>query len=1213
MQKQSQDAQGKRDQRHPLPSWIRWTIICIVVIVIIAGTVIWIIQGNQAIIPVAVLTGLSILFGFIQLLPQLFHETKDKGASVGSHTSNIETTAPASSLSLAPPAIPSSLIEPPNISPQPVQATPSAAPPQSKMDRRDTPDIDRMYGRDKDLTTLKQWIVDDGCRVAAILGPGGIGKTSVAVKLMEEVKDTFTYVFWRSLQNAPRLKDILQDCIHFISNQKQTPETRDDQLTLLQEYLRTYRCLLILDNIESILKVGENAGQYREGYEDYSKLIEALGRTQHRSCLILTSREKPREVAHFEGRNSPVRSLLLAGLEKLDGQELLKDKDLFGSDESWTALIHLYSGNPLYLKVASEPIQEIFRGDIERFLNNGRSVFGDLRDPLDLQFTRLSAFEQEIVYWLAIEREAVSLEDLRSDIIRSVSAGTLLEGLNSLRRRSMIECIGVAHFTLQPMIMEYVLDRFIEHIVAEIIAGKSDFFTRFFLVKAQGKDYLRNSQVNLLLFPIIERLRTALGSKESEKRLRSLLATLRKTQVQKPSYAGGNILNLLIQLQCDVRGYDFSSLMIWQAYLQGAILPEISFAHANLATTVFTETFGSVLTLAFSPDSSLLVAGMANGDVRLWRFPSSIPHLAYQGHTDWVRSVAFSPDGKLLATGSGDQTIKVWNVSTGERLMVLQGHTNWVRSVVFSPNSALLMSGSEDQTVRVWDMNTGECLKILYGHADRVYAVACSPDGITAASGSHDRTIRLWNLNTGECSQVLTGHDGGIGCLTFRSDTELVSGSGDQTVRFWNVDTGKCTHILQGHTNWIWTLAVSTNGRLIASGSEDHTARIWDAHTGKCLKVLQGHQQAINAIVFNREGSVVVSGSEDQTVRLWDVNSGQCLNVLQGYSNPIWFIAFSPDGSTIAAGNNDQTVRLWDVSSRQCTKILRGHTQRVYAIDFSHDGRLVASGSEDCTVRLWDVDRQQCIKVLKGHTERIYSVSFSPDSSTLVSASHDQTIRMWNVSTGECIKQFHRNAYPMCCVAFSPKGIIVASGSYDKTVQVWNSVSGQCIHELKGHSSPVWSLAFSADGTLLASASHDHTVRIWDVNTGDCICCLQGHAGWVGSVTMRATGDLVASGSGDQTVRIWTVQTGESTQVLHGHTSWVWTVAFSPDGVTLASGSEDGTIRLWDVPSGKQIAILRNERPYERMNITGVTGLTDAQRASLRSLGAIELPEVKSS
>ncbi len=121
MQKQSYDAQRKSDQRHTLPPWIRWTIICIVVIVIIVGTVIWIIQGNQAIIPVAVLTGLSILFGFIQLLPLLFHEGRDKETPVGGHTSNVEPTAPASSLSPAPAATPSSLIEPPIISPQLVQ------------------------------------------------------------------------------------------------------------------------------------------------------------------------------------------------------------------------------------------------------------------------------------------------------------------------------------------------------------------------------------------------------------------------------------------------------------------------------------------------------------------------------------------------------------------------------------------------------------------------------------------------------------------------------------------------------------------------------------------------------------------------------------------------------------------------------------------------------------------------------------------------------------------------------------------------------------------------------------------------------------------------------------------------------------------------------------------------------------------------------------
>jgi WD40 repeat protein len=100
---------------------------------------------------------------------------------------------------------------------------------------------------------------------------------------------------------------------------------------------------------------------------------------------------------------------------------------------------------------------------------------------------------------------------------------------------------------------------------------------------------------------------------------------------------------------------------------------------------------------------------------------------------------------------------------------------------------------------------------------------------------------------------------------------------------------------------------------------------------------------------------------------------------------------------------------------------------------------------------------------------------------------------------------------------------------------------------------------------------------------------------------------LIASGGSDSLVRVFSVSTGRSVKVLHGHTGWVRSVSFANDSSTLASGSEDGTIKLWNIETGKCIRTLRPPRPYERMNITGATGLTDAQRETLKALGAVEV------
>ena len=149
-------------------------------------------------------------------------------------------------------------------------------------------------------------------------------------------------------------------------------------------------------------------------------------------------------------------------------------------------------------------------------------------------------------------------------------------------------------------------------------------------------------------------------------------------------------------------------------------------------------------------------------------------------------------------------------------------------------------------------------------------------------------------------------------------------------------------------------------------------------------------------------------------------------------------------------------------------------------------------------------------------------------------------------------------------------------------------------------------MALSADGLLLASGSYDGTVRLWEAGSGRPVATLQGHTSAVFGVALSADGQLLASGGADGTVRLWEVGSSRPVATLQGHTGRVSGVALSADGLLLASGSFDGTVRLWETGSGAILHTLRPERRYERMDITGLTGITDAQRRALLALGAVE-------
>ncbi len=533
-----------------------------------------------------------------------------------------------------------------------------------------------------------------------------------------------------------------------------------------------------------------------------------------------------------------------------------------------------------------------------------------------------------------------------------------------------------------------------------------------------------------------------------------------------------------------------------------------------------------------------------------------------------VLSVAFNSNRKLLAAGDAKGEINLWQVTdvkNFKKLPIYKGHTNRVWSVAFSSDGTKIASGSEDRTVIIWDVETGQCLHSLEGQ-ERVWSVAFSPDGRKIASGSEDRTVKLWDVETGQCLRTLEGHAQQVRSVAFSPDgRKIASGSEDRTVRLWDVKMGQCLRTLEGHAQQVWSVAFSPDGKKIASASEDQTIKLWDVETGQCLHSLEGHTNRVWSVAFGCwDGQAVASGGEDQTIKLWDMETGKCFKTWYAYANRVWSVAFSPDGTKIASGGDDRTVRIWDVKTNQCLRTLEGHTNWILSVAFSPDGTKIVSASDDRTVRIWDVETGQCLRTLKGHDKRVWSVAFSSDGTQIVSGSNDQKVRIWDVETGQCLRTLEGHAQKVRSVAFSPDGTQIVSASDDRTVRIWDVETGQCLRPLEGHTNRVWSVAFSPDGTKIASGSDDQTVKIWDVETGQCL------------------------------------------RTLEGHTHWIRSLIFSPDGLTIASSSEDETIRFWDVKTGKEIKQWQTARPYAGMNITGVTGLTEAQKATLKALGAKE-------
>src|SRR2546429_893760 len=879
-------------------------------------------------------------------------------------------------------------------------------PPTPLLDWGEALDVPSFYGREADLATLLRWVVEEGCRLVSVLGLGGIGKSALVVRAMRELASHFEVVLFRSLRDAPECSALLSSCLAVLAPEPQDllHESLERRLSRLLAELRRRRVLLVLDNLEVLLVEGEALGRLRPGYEGYGQLLEQVAHTEHQSCLLLTSREHPAALRALEGRRALVRSLRLAGLEASACAQLLGEHELVGSPEEYARLAALYAGNPLALSIVAETIADLFGGAISSFLSAGTILFGSITHLLQEQWERLSALEQTLLFWLAILREPVMLEELQAVQVAPLAPAQILEAVDGLRRRSLIERGQRAgSFTLQSVVLEDVTGRLVRTASQEIVQERLQLLREQSLSQAQAKDYVRQTQERLLLAPLPARLQSSVpGHVEGEPRLRSLLSEVRELAEAVQGYGPANLVALLRLLRGDLRGLDLSQLALRGAYFQGVEMQDTTLAGARLRECVFTEAFDAITAVAISPSGQYWATGGRRGRVQVWRENGHTLHLALQAHTDAVWALAFSPDERRLASGSLDGSVKLWGGESG--IARWSGRqTMGSDCLAFAPHGDVLASGGYDATLRLWEASLGTPLQDV-PHPGPITSLAWSPDGRLLASGDVAGTIRLWEIPSrgrAACFESLAGHSSWVRGLAFAPDgTSLASASWDGSVKLWELgEGGRLRQQLSGHTEEVQCLAWSPDGRTVASGSFDHTIRLWHGKAGSSSTVLQGHAAAVNGLAFTPDSRQLLSGSEDGTMRLWEVERGQCVRVLQGYASTLYDLDWSPDGTRLASVGSDTEVCLWEVEGRKPPRVLRGHTWIVYGVAWRPGGGLLATSGWGRSIRLWDPTTGSCAQILRDldHPDtNFFGVAWSPDGKFLACATGRQGWRCGN-------------------------------------------------------------------------------------------------------------------------------------------------------------------------------------------------------------------------
>lgn len=330
----------------------------------------------------------------------------------------------------------------------------------------------------------------------------------------------------------------------------------------------------------------------------------------------------------------------------------------------------------------------------------------------------------------------------------------------------------------------------------------------------------------------------------------------------------------------------------------------------------------------------------------------------------------------------------------------------------------------------------------------------------------------------------------------------------------------------EADSNAVSSMALSPDGRFLATASDDSNVRLWNLRTGQLARKWAGHEDIVWSVAYSPDGCHIASGSADTTIMLWDpsvADEEYTESRLEGHEQDVWIVLYSPNGNRIASGSVDNTVKIWDVETKQEMHTLSGHASQVMHLAFVKDGTRIVSCADNKGC-VWDVESGELVASLQGHTGAIWTMALSHAGDRVITGSEDHSSRIWSASTGEELVTLNEHAGPVWAVAFSPDDNEVVTGSYDSTLVTSDSWSGERHLLFSDRPSIVDSVVYSDNSKYLISGSADGHVKLWDRGAGRLIAEYEGHDDKVKNVMFTRDNKDILSCSDDGSVRMWSIR-----------------------------------------------------------------------------------------
>lgn len=1072
------------------------------------------------------------------------------------------------------------------------------------VDWGDAPPHMDIFGRREEMTWLNERSAE-GVKIFCLVGTGGIGKSTLARNWADALVDESDAVIWISFKNRPDPLDVFRKICQLLVPECTIPvksifEHIDDLIDLL-----TYKkAIIILDNMESVMKSGDETGEFIEEFSYIERFLKRFADITTQSTILLTTRELPNCIESFANSHPTIcRFYNLPGLDKEAVKQIVAFHGLtWKKEENLEKFSEHHGGSPYAITLASSTVLSDYGGVIDNYVESESKLPSKLIKLLDTQIIRLSDLQKTILYLLAVERVPVSLRSILDSLIHSYFEDEIKDALAQLRHKSLLEPVNEnGCYYIQNVLCDYATDQICKEMtgcIINVIKTKemcsNDWLLRdLHIITATASHEIREAQTRTLVKPIYKNVSARFGAAK----IRSELYKAIKNIGNDPSTVGfavGTLVTMMLQTAEELNGLNLSETLLWSCDFEFSDLIDTDFSGSDLRLSRFREVLDAVSCVAFGEDNDQIFFGTSDGKIHVQNLRENSLS-AKKIHSGYVRGMSYDrKNGSLLTVGED------------RKLHVLDPENLLEKEVVETENHSLRFVSLSKEGKRIFGGDGG---LVVQSDGDRIFREECPDVGIvrdgcfqgeeTVAFVTENGVVKCGGFMTlPSAMKSIVLENQSLWCITPIERGYLVAGKQGKIIML-DENLNRTGPDFECADSPIWHI-VSGNNYYVAATSIG-ALLFFDKTTGMIRYRIAAHENWIRALSVSSDGNYLISGSADQSVKIFKESTRELRFDLAGES--LNFLAVADTGRSLVAGGTDGLLHCWEHSSCKPRRIHRPYNAWVRALSYSPVGDCVAIGYGTGAIELWDLKKDTFVQIGVHPGGDVWALDFHPELLMFLSAGEDGKVLQWQkdgLGNWNYREVYNFGRWAIEC-KYSSDGQKIACGDALGHVAV---IEGAHSEELPVQERPdqAWGIAWSKDDKHIVVAERSAMLRFWQMGKDKrvCVSVPSESANWDVAFTEDGTTAAVVGDRGyitfvrDNKINVCKLSEGRLQAIAPCKGRNTYVVA-GYDGVVLETDLD-----------GKVIQRFVPDRQYSRLKVENAINVSDFQLSSIKQFGGID-------